>query len=470
MEPVTTRRKGERFTRKEKQLILNVLNYFNVSHNVSVAVREASKALGCSERTIYNIKREQQIGPLTSPKKRPKRKGVQTNDRRHTYDEGTQSLIRRKVHSFFIQNVPPTLNTILVAVNNDTDLPNFTRSTLHRLLHDMDFEFKKVGRKSILIECDDIVRWRHKYLREIKKFRNEGTYIFIIGILIMFIIIVELFLGRTIIYTDESWVNTGHAVNRAWTDNTIQTSREAFTQGLSTGLKSPSGLGPRFALVHAGGENGFVPDAKYTFLCKKNTADVHHEMDADTYENWFVNQLLPNIPPQSVIVLDNASYHSRKREKIPTGTWRKNDIIEWLRTKGIPADNEMLKMDLLTCVSEIKWQYDVNKIDELASASGHVVLRLPPYHCELNPIEMVWAQVKHYVKMNNTTFKVRDMEELITQGYSNITLDNWQNYIKHVKDIEANMWKVDNLQDNIEEFIINVGQSSSSETEDYLSE
>lgn len=223
-------------------------------------------------------------------------------------------------------------------------------------------------------------------------------------------------------------------------------------------------------MVHAGGENGFVPGAKYNFLCKKNTADVHHEMDADTYENWFVNQLLPNVPPESVIVLDNASYHCRKREKIPTGTWRKNDIFEWLNSKGIRTDNEMLKMDLLACVSQIKSQYDVNKIDELASASGHVVLRLPPYHCELNPIEMVWAQLKHYIKMNNTTFKVKDMEELITQGYRNITLDNWQNYVKHIKDVEANMWKVDDLQDNLEEFIINVGESSASETEDYLSD
>ena len=33
-------------------------------------------------------------------------------------------------------------------------------------------------------------------------------------------------------------------------------------------------------------------------------------------------------------------------------------------------------------------------VDELALKRGITVLRLPPYHCELNPIELVWAQVK----------------------------------------------------------------------------
>ena len=27
-------------------------------------------------------------------------------------------------------------------------------------------------------------------------------------------------------------------------------------------------------------------------------------------------------------------------------------------------------------------------VDEMATAVGHEVVRLPPYHCELNPIEL----------------------------------------------------------------------------------
>ena len=270
------------------------------------------------------------------------------------------------------------------------------------------------------------------------------------------------FLGRYIVYTDESWVNVGHSVSKTWQDSTIQNRRQAFIEGVSTGLKLPSGSGPRFALLHAGGSDGFIPNAELNFLCKKNTADVHHEMDADTYEKWFVEQLLPNIPQNSVIVLDNASYHTRKIEKIPTTSWRKHQIIDWMIDKQIPYEDYMLKKDLLECVSRVKPQFDKNVIDVIAEENGHTVLRLPPYHCELNPIEMVWAQVKHHIKMNNTTSKVKDMSELIKHGYSNVTMQNWKNYIQHVKDIESNMWIADNIQDDIEEFVIHVTQSSSS--------
>ena len=37
-------------------------------------------------------------------------------------------------------------------------------------------------------------------------------------------------------------------------------------------------------------------------------------------------------------------------------------------------------------------------VDETTKAAGHEVVHLPPYHCELNPIELAWSQVKRYIK------------------------------------------------------------------------
>ena len=34
----------------------------------------------------------------------------------------------------------------------------------------------------------------------------------------------------------------------------------------------------------------------------------------------------------------------------------------------------------------------------LGEEKKHIVYMLPKYHCELNPIECVWAQVKQYAK------------------------------------------------------------------------
>ncbi|GJQ65949.1 hypothetical protein Trydic_g4047 [Trypoxylus dichotomus] len=39
-------------------------------------------------------------------------------------------------------------------------------------------------------------------------------------------------------------------------------------------------------------------------------------------------------------------------------------------------------------------------IDEMVAEIGRKILRPPPYHCNLNPIEMVGAQVKEYLAAN----------------------------------------------------------------------
>lgn len=61
--------------------------------------------------------------------------------------------------------------------------------------------------------------------------------------------------------------------------------------------------------------------------------------------------ILPLLEPGSVIVLDNASYHTRKSEKIPTTSWRKADIINWLKTKNVEIDPSMVKQELINLVA-----------------------------------------------------------------------------------------------------------------------
>ena len=40
-------------------------------------------------------------------------------------------------------------------------------------------------------------------------------------------------------------------------------------------------------------------------------------------------------------------------------------------------------------------------METVAKEYGHEILRLPPYHCELNPIELAWAVEKNYVAGEN---------------------------------------------------------------------
>ncbi|KAF2884750.1 hypothetical protein ILUMI_21425 [Ignelater luminosus] len=74
--------------------------------------------------------------------------------------------------------------------------------------------------------------------------------------------------------------------------------------------------GRRLITYHTGSDDGFVSDALWTFESKKS-GDYHEEMVDESIENWFAN-VLPKLDDHAVIVLDNAPYHSRKLEKIPT--------------------------------------------------------------------------------------------------------------------------------------------------------
>jgi hypothetical protein len=101
----------------------------------------------------------------------------------------------------------------------------------------------------------------------------------------------------------------------------------------------------------------------------------------------------------------------------------------------------MLKKHLIGTVYSIRPTYDKYRIDEM----GHTVVRLPPYHCELKPIEIVWAQIKHHIQMNNTSFKIKDMEQLFQQGFESVTADRWTDCVEHVTRVEAGMWRADEI-------------------------
>ena len=230
----------------------------------------------------------------------------------------------------------------------------------------MNFSWEKVNRTSLLIEKPEIVCWRRKYLRTIKKYRDEGKRIF---------------------YLDETWLNEGYTVAKTWQDKNVRSSRQAFLEGLSTGMRTPSGKGRRLIIVHIGNEDGFVDRGLLTFESKK-TGDYHEDMNAAVFEEYF-EQMLDFIPKKSVIVMDNASYRSRNTENLPTTAWKKTDIMQWMASKNISFKKDFVKAELLNIVKTHKDKYKQYAVDTTAEKRGITILRLPPYHCELNPIELV---------------------------------------------------------------------------------
>ena len=72
-------------------------------------------------------------------------------------------------------------------------------------------------------------------------------------------------------------------------------------------------------------------------------------MDSTLFEMWFEELLLPALPNNTVIVMDNASFHRRRLISITEG-------------------------------------------------AGHTLVFLPPYSPELNPIENFWSWLKRHLR------------------------------------------------------------------------
>ncbi|XP_045449866.1 uncharacterized protein LOC123665298 [Melitaea cinxia] len=102
----------------------------------------------------------------------------------------------------------------------------------------------------------------------------------------------------------------------------------------------------------------------------------------------------------------------------------------------------------------------------MAKSKGHTVIRLPPYHCQYNAIEMIWAQIKGCAARLNTTppFTANKMMTLLEKCCSEVTPDNWRKVVEKTKKLCYDDWDRDVRYDTLEDqpLLINVGDSSCS--------
>jgi len=189
-------------------------------------------------------------------------------------------------------------------------------------------------------------------------------------------------------------------------------------------------------------------------------------MNGDSFRDW-LEGVLPRRKENAVIIMVNVPYHSVKLEKCPTTNWRKADIVEWLESKGEVVDKSMIIPELLKIVRRIKPMYNKYVIVEMVSQQNKTVLRLPPYHCELIPIELAWSVVKRHVKSNNKTFKLPDVKNLLVEGVAKVDAAMRKNFISHTIKEENKFWDLDDTIDDMtaeqNSIIMTIGNS---DTED----
>nr|CAH7768126.1 unnamed protein product [Callosobruchus chinensis] len=159
--------------------------------------------------------------------------------------------------------------------------------------------------------------------------------------------------------------------------------------------------------------------------------------------------------------MDNASYHSRQKYKIPNTTSSKSEIQDFLIDQDIYFEESYTKSELLEVLhtKEFEKQYI---IDSIARKHGHDVLRLPPYFCVFNPIELIWGQLKQRVRRKNTYPKFdKKVIDLIKTEIGIINKEDWTSKIDKVRNIENEYRELGHILINHgDKFIINLDDST----------
>ena len=102
-------------------------------------------------------------------------------------------------------------------------------------------------------------------------------------------------------------------------------------------------------------------------------------------------------------------------------------------------------------------------VDETLKQHGHTATRMPPYHAELNSIELIWAMGK--VARSNLTLKKKDVKKVTEDAFESILPEDWASCCRHVKDVEKRFYATDHAVDDQEDRLVITVTSSDEDTD-----
>jgi len=418
---------GKEFTPEMKQLVVNLRLFYGAEQKAHKEVstknptERTAEGLGIGEATVKRImaeyrKHDQIIvdKPIKVRGKSPFRAAVNLQPVVREYIRAKNLVGQRvgivKIHDYLLQE----------------HHANIPINTLWRTLRRWGFVYGIGKRRSALKERDYVVLARRRYLRQKMANQNcDGT------------------LKRPEVYLDETYVNKNHSSQFTW-----------YLEEDGPWVNKPSGKGPRLIIVHAITRDGWVNGAELIFTAKKRTGDYHGQMNWENFSKWFSSQLLPNIPANSLIIMDNARYHNVLEESsFPTPNTRKEQLCSWLNRNCIPWNNDMLKPELYDLCKRFAPTPEF-RLDRMAEAAGHSILRTPQYHPELQPIETCWGVVKNYMA-ENCDFTMSNFRKHLPIALSKVQPKTCKKLIAEVIKQEKKYWnedmilykEVDNYQD-----------------------
>ncbi len=405
--------RGKPLTPEIKRLTVSVKQYFdrNKLTPAEPSVKRTADAIGIGVATVKRIMADYNHDPNLLDKP-TKMRGRPVHAVSASYQESVRSYIRAANN----KGEHITLADISTFLEKEYADESFHKTTLARTLNRWGFEFGKGTRSQHLKEKDHVIAARQRYLREMKNNRITGN---------------AFDTNRPEVYLDESYVNKNHSHDFIW-----------YYGEDGPWVQKPTGKGERLIIINAITKCGWVPGTKLVFKSTRKTGDYHGQMNWELFKKWFTEMLLPNIPEHSLIIMDNAPYHNILSEHSPpTPQSSKSKIKGWLEQNKIYCRDDCLKPELVEVLKKMAPE-PIYAVDEIAASYGHKVLRTPPYHPELQPIETCWGVAKNHVA-RNCDFTVKNLIKQLDCGFNKVTAKTCEKIIAKVREFEDEFWAAD---------------------------
>jgi transposase len=409
---------GVEFTSGMRQMIINVKHFFDTSksegsfQNIPSSILTA-KALGTSVSTIKVVMSAyNKVGESSFERGDDSSKEY----RLHSTELGIEPSIRQYIRKANREGHQVNVEIIRRFMRDDLHY-EIAHTTLWRTLQRWGFEFGNGVRSARLKESERIIILRRQYLRQKRDNRDKNGNII-----------------RPEVYLDESYINKNHSNDNTW-----------YFEEDDPIIGKPTGKGERLIIVNAITKDGWVPNCKLVFQASRKTGDYHTNMNWENFSKWFRESLLKNIPDNSLIIMDNAPYHNVfLSEAFPKKSHSARRLREWLSNNQIPWTTDMLKEELFEICSRLAPNPEF-AIDNIARDAGHTILRTPPYHPELQPIETCWAVVKNHVAQHNDC-TMKKVWSLLDEGFEKVTNKTCQKLIIKAVKQEDLFWEEDKVK------------------------
>ena len=345
---------------------------------------------GLSKATIYHLLKDSNVPTHDEPEQRDRGLEMQRDD---------ECQIRPAIIGLLKDKRTPTVSSLHRRLKATVTNWKWGRTSLYKALLRLGFRYnsKRHNYYDRLRESDENIVARNAYLKRYFDWKAEG---------------------RPMVYMDESWINKNAAPTKSWHDGTAECVDAV-----------PPGKGARWILIGAGTEDGWVPNSYRMWKGNVKSEDYHTEMNGPVFKDWVHKYLLPNIAPNSVIVMDRATYHTELRptSKKASSSLRKADLVKWVVDHECKDDNgqvytaaalETMRKPSIFAIAhanppQVRWLIFDWLAEWNTKHNTDIKLNaLPVAHPTLNPIEMLWNWLKRHVATNNHDFSMTGIASL----------------------------------------------------------